>query len=482
MRPARFAAALALALLAGVSLVWRLFLGAGFCHGALVDLAGMPLIRKDDRRRSFHTTTRVRHECVVVAGEAVVEREGMNAFFQELGRTVLERWKAANFSLAAFPEIARTALDERPPAAHVDLSTFVREFLINDEQPFQTLSGFGQPELVAYTHPRFYIQLLFWLDGTTDIHQHEFSGAFHVMSGSSIHAHYEFENAQDVTPHFRVGDVRMKEIELLETGRTVPIISGRRCIHSLFHLDTPSVTVVVRTHNDPGTGPQFNYLPPHVAMDPVFSDELTMRRKQLLDVLEQIEDPAYAELVLEMIEELDCERGFFILQHAMAHLQNLDEWQPVLSAYQKKHGALAAGVAATLEEGVRREIIKEMRGAIGEPEHRFFLALLMNVPTRADVLALVALRFPGEAPVETVLRWAEELGAETDGGIAILDAGFPESVEIAEEDQPDLFMAALRHFIEGGKKVPAALRALPPAQLKQLREAFAASSLRVLVV
>ena len=204
----------------------------------------------------------------------------MDAYFTELGRTVLERWKKGNFSLAKFPEIARVALEERPPSKLVDVPALIREFLLNEEQPPQTQSGFGQPELVAYDHPRFYIQILFWMEGTTDIHQHEFSGAFHVMSGSSIHAHYEFVNAQPVTPHLRVGDVRMKNIELLETGRTVPIVSGPDCIHSLFHLDTPSITVVVRSQHDPGTGPQFNYLPPHIAMDPVFSDTLTMRRKQ----------------------------------------------------------------------------------------------------------------------------------------------------------------------------------------------------------
>ncbi len=148
----------------------------------------------------------------------------MDVFFKELGSKVLERWKQENFSLPKFPEIAREAIDESPPSSHVDLGDFMREFLLNDEQPFQTMSGFGQPEIVAYNHPRFYIQLLFWLDGTTDIHQHEFSGAFHVMAGSSIHAHYEFENALSITPHLRVGDVKMKSIELLETGRTVPII------------------------------------------------------------------------------------------------------------------------------------------------------------------------------------------------------------------------------------------------------------------
>ncbi|HSU67966.1 MAG TPA: hypothetical protein VLJ39_13910, partial [Tepidisphaeraceae bacterium] len=83
----------------------------------------------------------------------------MDAFFTELGRNVLERWKRENFSLPAFPLIARSALDERPPARHVDLAALMRDFLLNDEQPLQTDSEFGEPELVAYSHPRFYIQL-----------------------------------------------------------------------------------------------------------------------------------------------------------------------------------------------------------------------------------------------------------------------------------------------------------------------------------
>lgn len=403
----------------------------------------------------------------------------MNAYFRELGRTVLGRWKRKNFSLEAFPEIARAALEERPPCTQVDLAALMRDFLLEDEQPTQTHSGFGQPELVVFEHPRFYIQILIWMEGTTDIHQHEFSGAFHVMAGSSIHAHYEFETTRPVTPHFRVGEVRMTQIELLETGRTVPIVSGPRCIHSLFHLDTPSITVVVRTQHDPGTGPQFNYLPPHVAFDPVFNDPLTMRRKQLLDVLEQMGDSSYPELVRAMLAELDFERGFFVLQHAMGHLSQLDEWEDSLAAFQIKHGALAAGVAATLEECVRRDVIKDLRSTILEPEHRFFLALLLNVPTRKDLLALVARRFPEEAPEEVVARWAEELAEVTDDGLAILDAVFPESLATGPEAQLALVVAALRHFLHGGKK-PAALRGLSAAQLGHVRAAFAGSSLRVL--
>ncbi len=407
----------------------------------------------------------------------------MDAFFNEMGRTILKRWKQENFSLGKFPAIACAALDERPPAKKVNLQAFMRDFLLDEEQPFQTDSEFGEPELVVYSHPRFYIQLLFWMDGTTAIHQHEFSGAFHVMHGSSIHAEYAFDKARSITPYLRVGDVRVESIELLETGRTVPIVSGQGAIHSLFHLDSPSVTVVVRTQHDPGTGPQFNYMPPHVAIDPHFSDKLTMRRKQLLDVLERTEDAGYAPLVMKMVADLDFERGFSVLYHTMGYLQQLGEWKAVLGAFRQKHGAIAAGVAATLREDARRSVIKGWRAAIIEPEHRFFLALLMNAPTRADLLGLVAQRYPKEKPAAVVMRWVEELTEASEEGLSILDAAFPETIRVDVEAQRDVFLAAFQHFLKAGKAtspVPTVLRGLSGPDMKKLRSAFAASALNLL--
>ena len=79
----------------------------------------------------------------------------MNPYFDQLGRTVLERWREQNFSLETFPEIARLALEQSPPSQNVDLEELVHEFLSRDEQPFQSQSGFGQPELVAFNDQRF---------------------------------------------------------------------------------------------------------------------------------------------------------------------------------------------------------------------------------------------------------------------------------------------------------------------------------------
>lgn len=418
----------------------------------------------------------------LVPGTHSPKMSRMDHFFTELGRKVLAQWKEQNFCLEKFPDIARLALEEKPPAANVDLPAFIKEFLLNDEQPFQTNSGFGQPELIVYDNPRFYIQILFWLDGTTQIHQHEFSGAFHVLAGSSIHSLFSFEKSKSVSAHFRVGDLRMQSIQLLETGRTVPIVSGRDYIHSLFHLETPSLTVVVRTHNDPGTSPQFTYLPPHLAIDPFYTDALTTRRTQLLDVLERINDPTYPELVLEMIDDLDFERGFFILQNGLTHLKRLGEWETIWSAFEKKHGSLAAYVAPTLEEILWRDRAVGFRNSVVDVEHRFFLALLLNAPNREHITTLIAHSFPGD-PLDNILRWAEELGETSEDGTSILDATFPEEMDTPPEKQLEVFLAALGHFLKP-QKAPAFLKAysLSAEDLDSLRHAFAQSSLRALVL
>ena len=402
----------------------------------------------------------------------------MNAYFSELGKTVYQRWEKENFSLEAFPAIATKALKEKSPAKQVDLKALTRDFLLDDTQPFQTSSGFGQPELIVHDNPKFYIQLLFWLDGTTDIHQHGFSGAFHVMEGSSIHSEFDFLNPTKITAHFRLGDLKLKKAELLETGSTIPILSGNGCIHSLFHLETPSVTVVVRTHADPGSAPQFTYLPPHVALDPIKEDALTLRRKQLLDTMEETGDPDYASLVNTMVGKLDFERGFFVLQNCMSHLRATGAWDRVWKSFSKKHGKAAAMIAPTLDEIIRRDGLVAMRSSIGEVEHRFFLALLLTVPDRSLILSMIGKRFPG-TPLETISRWAGEMAITTDGGTWILDARFPEELHVEEEEQITLFLGVLDHLLKGGK--PPAWLAKFPKVLGALKESLNDSSWSVLL-
>jgi hypothetical protein len=350
----------------------------------------------------------------------------VHTFFQDLGRDVLACWKRQNFSLSAFPDIARHQLAHRNPSANLDVRELLRDFLLCDEQPLQSHSGFGEPELIVFEHPSFYIQVLCWLDGTTDIHQHKFSGAFHVLLGSSLHSQFEFRGAESITARLRVGNIALIRASLLECGATVAITSGRDFIHSLFHLETPSMTVVVRTHTDPGTGPQFTYLPPHLAIDPFHTDTLTSRRKQVMDMLERNDDPEYPALLVAMIEELDFERGFLVLQNGLTHLRNIGFWDDAWQVFSQRHGRLAEFVAPSLEEIIRRDALSALRRVVVDPEHRFFLALLLNIPETNQMREMLAARYPGIAPAQLIRKFVREISDMDDEAAEILSAVEPE--------------------------------------------------------
>ncbi len=332
----------------------------------------------------------------------------MNTFFHELGSEAVRAWQAVNFAPKSFPELAAALLQKAAPSKNLDVDELMEDFLLSESQPFQTQSGFGQPELVVFDHPRLYIQLLFWMDGTTDIHQHEFDGAFHVLKGSSLHSTFQFLDPKPVSAHLRTGTLKRLRSDLLPTGATLPIEAGTGFIHALFHLETPSVTVVLRTHTSPGTGPQFTYLPPHIALDPFHHDSLTQRRKQLLDVLDASEHPDFPRLVFSMLDTLDFERGFFILQNCVTALRSRDLWEDAAKVFRKRHSRLARAVFPTLDEILRRDLLAALRGSVQEPEHRFFLALLLNLDTCKDLHRLIADRFSGK-PQKTIQRWMTEL-------------------------------------------------------------------------
>jgi hypothetical protein len=63
------------------------------------------------------------------------------------------------------------------------------------------------------------------------------------------------------------------------------------------------------------------------------------------------------------------------------------------------------------EEQLRQKDIVQRRGAIEGDKHRFFLALLLNVPDRSGVLELIKNKFPDADPVEIALSWIKELAA-----------------------------------------------------------------------
>ena len=117
--------------------------------------------------------------------------------FTKLGAEVEILWRDKNYDEEVFPEIAANALKAANLPAKISAWEVIEWTMGETNLPTQQdLSGkFGDPPITIYNGPRFHIDVYFWLEGTTAIHQHSFCGAFQVLHGSSIHSWYDFERS-----------------------------------------------------------------------------------------------------------------------------------------------------------------------------------------------------------------------------------------------------------------------------------------------
>lgn len=348
--------------------------------------------------------------------------------FKELGHLVEQRWKNQNYDEKAFPEISEQALLETNLIEQVDPLDLIRELHSSASWPAQERDVFSDLPLTLYAGQRFYIDVYFWLDGTTAIHQHGFAGAFQVLSGSSIHSTYSFTQEREINPHFCTGEILLKEVQVLEKGDIRRIVPGEQFIHSLFHLDRPSTTITVRTRRSPANLPQYAYLKPYLAHDPFFSDPLTLKKINSINMLLRLKHPEAYPLVGELISSSDVQTTFLIITAVFENLVNHAresnfngqngesgvEWENFHELFRKahdKHGEVVNLIAPVLGEMQRQGTLVDLRRCVTESEHRFFLALLLNVPHRIMILDLVRKRFPQPDPIDNVCRWITEFSS-----------------------------------------------------------------------
>lgn len=118
-------------------------------------------------------------------------------------------------------------------------------------------SLFGDLNIYAFKNEEFVIEILVWDSSSPDIHSHSFSGAFRVVKGGSVHASYTVNDIQWSDQHLVLGRIENTDIKILKENDTHPIISGIKFLHGLYHWQSPSVTVVIRTIQDKESPHQF---------------------------------------------------------------------------------------------------------------------------------------------------------------------------------------------------------------------------------
>jgi len=342
------------------------------------------------------------------------------AYFSTLGLAVEEAWRKVDYDDARFADVAYETMRAAPPAACLNPGDVIRWLASATVIPYQvaTDEAFGQPPLTLFWNGQFQIEVLFWHTGTPAIHQHGFSGAFSVLGGSSVHCRYEFALRRKVNARFLLGAVELREVELLEPGALRRIGRAGDLIHSLFHLESPSVTVVVRTCADPEAGPEYAYYPPTVAVDPSRSDALRTKRLQVLDMLVATRSADLESTAATILSGADLQTAFLVLLR-LGERGDGGLYRQLLAQAHERHGATIADFAAAIEEERRRRRIVALRHSVLDPAHRFFLALLLNVPERTAIDDLIRARFPDGDPAALAEQWIGELARSGALGIEL---------------------------------------------------------------
>ena len=344
-------------------------------------------------------------------------------FFQNLGDQLEREWRAKDYDESIFPSLSADSLKSAGLPEKYTAWQVLEWTLKQTEMPKQRdlAARFGDPPITIYSGPRFHIDVYFWFHGTTSVHQHGFCGAFQVLHGSSLHSWFEFDLKEKVNSFCEIGEMRLKSCELLKVGDIQQILPGRQYIHSLFHLDHPSATIVVRTDKSQLFLPQFDYQRPGLAIDPFFEHDALIKKLQAMGALFAAERPETDKLILKLLDAADFHSTFHILSqiHGRLASNNIEQmfggtestrrFNGFLELAEQRHGPRAEILRPVFAFRDRINDLVRRRGFVDNPEHRFFFALLLSVDGRERILSLIRDRYPDADPIEKILDWTYEL-------------------------------------------------------------------------
>jgi hypothetical protein len=189
--------------------------------------------------------------------------------FEVLSREVEQAWAAAGQKLEVFPEIATRALENfKYDLSQEQLDEALAEwFLKTDKIPNQinVHNTFGQPPITIFNNSKFVVDIYIWLDFDTSIHSHGFRGAFRVLHGKSLHEKFTLKTLEEISADVMITDLGVPEMNLLYPGDVHTILPGKELTHRVVHLENPTVTLCVKTINEPTTH-QWNYFPNGLAI------------------------------------------------------------------------------------------------------------------------------------------------------------------------------------------------------------------------
>jgi hypothetical protein len=330
-------------------------------------------------------------------------------YFAQLGALVERAWTDANRDETAFPLIAEEALGKLHPRDHFDLDAFLDVELdptTTARRERAPLGAFGQPGVTLHFGREFAIELYYWVDSLSGVHDHPFAGLFVIVKGESVHTRYRFEERDRVGTRLRIGALVPEGIELLSAGehrlfgdRTHPLI------HTLLHVPVPSISMVIRTVR---TRDYWRYVPPSLALLTEDPDAVIARQLAWLESLRGSNDPNYAERLARYLERSDLETGLLAIVNGWITADDATR-DAQLTILRERHGHRVDAIEPALARMVQSQQAHSLRTKLLDPDDRLVATALAAGEGRAQVLEVIGRRHAD--PVARLHTFLDAYGA-----------------------------------------------------------------------
>jgi hypothetical protein len=297
-------------------------------------------------------------------------------YFQTLGRVMGERLGAHPAPDDVFADIATSVLHEID-APKIDVLAMADWAAVQRPLPKQVnfASGFGQPPLVVFEAPGFYIEVLFWFPSKTSIHGHGFTGAFRVLDGYSVQVEYRFEQTEAPDEAVRLGRVVPQGIEMIAQGRICPILQEDEFIHTVAHMGNPSLTLVARTPGNAKELQQFTYFRCGYAHLSHHQRQSVARHVDVLDALFKARPDQFLGRLIDFLAASDSAMFFKVVRELPFRLTLPVFSARILPGLRQRFGQSHPFELAALDEVIRSHGLWGMMALMKEPRKQLLLAL-----------------------------------------------------------------------------------------------------------
>jgi hypothetical protein len=333
----------------------------------------------------------------------------------QLGEQVNRRWNDSGREPSAFPGIAVE-----------EIRNFAVHEIYNDRELFALLSGahaerqlgggdFGAPPVTAYYHDGVVVDIYYWYEAETSIHDHKFSGAFSVLQGSTFSVTYRFRQDEQPDPLLGIGRLETLGQELLHKGAVRPIVGGDDFVHRTWHLERPTVSLCVRTEHDSHVATQFAYYPDSFRMAsqyPAERDPMFARRARLIDTLMRLRHPLRFETCQEAILSSPPASACALAMHYLSYFSSAEA--NVKNLFREMRGAFGGWVGA-FEAACKIHrndtACFSALPRISDRHQKLIMAMLLTRLTPDAMLRVAGEAMPGDPPAVSMKRVLGELSA-----------------------------------------------------------------------